>query len=330
MENVQYINKLQDEMKKQDLPPEEIEAVASYAKKLIEKELPVIFDTAHLRQILELRGVKLNSYKTFFIKGNKKKRKIDSPSRKLKERQRWILKNILEKIALSDNCCGFVRCKSILDNAKPHVGKEFILNMDIKDFFPSINQNAIEDIFSNLGYVTPVARLLSEICCFNEVLPQGAPTSPYLSNIICIKMDYELNAFSKRINATYTRYADDITFSSSNDLNFAIVEIREILVKYGFECNDLKTHMMKGVTRKIVTGLLVNEEIKILKQYKRKLKQEIYYCKKFGVTAHLENVKADKFINYREHLYGKAYYIKMVEPIIGEKFLKELDEIYWY
>lgn len=106
--------------------------------------------------------------------------------------------------------------------------------------------------------------------------------------------------------------------------------IAEIIKKYGFSINNNKTRIFKENERKLITGLPVKEDgLKIPKKFKRRLKQEIYYCKKFGVSTHLENIASARSVNFKEYLYGKAYYIKMVEPQTGEYFLRQLDEIQW-
>lgn len=324
-----YLERLILAMQEEKIDKKQVDICVSYAEKLLDKNLPVIFDVEHLYRILKLGGVKLDAYNSFVVEGRSKSRTIEAPGKNLKKRQRWILENILEKIPVSDNAHGFVKNRSIVSNAKCHVGQEYVLNMDIKNFFPTIAKDAIVKIFHDLGYTTPVSELLADICCAKGYLPQGAPTSPYLANVVCFDMDSEIQKLADVNNAIYTRYADDITFSYNEEIPDIVSEIERILKKYGFAPNLLKTHLDSGNRRKLVTGLLVNEQVRVPKTFKRKLKQEIYYCKKFGVIAHLENSGTEKCVNYREHLYGKAYYIKMVEPEAGEEFLNQLDDIRW-
>jgi hypothetical protein len=129
--------------------------------------------------------------------------------------------------------------------------------------------------------------------------------------------------------ACYTRYADDITVSCDVDIAPIFKKLERIVNLHGFQLNHEKTRFFGYSKPKFITGLVVGEDIRVQKRFKRRLKQDIYFCKKFGVTTHLENSNADHFINYREHLYGKAYYIKMVEPEVGERFIVELDKIAW-
>lgn len=240
------------------------------------------------------------------------------------------MKNILEKISISHNVHGFIKGKSIVSNARKHLNKEYVLNIDIKDFFPSVTKYSVEKIFRRMGYCNSVAQLLARVCCYRGGLPQGAPTSPYLANLAFDEVDQEIINVVRNRDITYTRYADDMTFSANYDLSTFKKEVYKSLGKYRFSPNIMKTHQMSGEKRKLVTGLIVDDKVKVCKKYKRKLRQEIYYCKKFGVTNHLRNCHSEKSINYKEYLYGKAYFIKMVEEIVGEKFLADLDSIDWY
>lgn len=307
-----------------------IKKCCSYADNLLEKSLPVIFDRRHVDQILKMSRLIFPYYNVFTVKGKNKDREITAPSLKLKMRQRWILDQILIKTPLSNCCHGFVQGRSIVTNAKKHIGNKQILLLDIKDFFPSIKQDNVKSIFLSLGYSKSAAFRLAEICCFEGVLPQGAPTSPCLANIRCKDLDDELFQIAKLYNVEYTRYADDMAFSADIDLFFLIEIVKKILSKYDFTINESKTRIYKDGSRKLITGILVKEDcLKLPKQYKRKLKQEIYYCKKYGVSTHLENTNSLSRVNFREYLYGKVYYLKMVEPELGKYYLEQLDSVSW-
>lgn len=302
----------------------------SYAEGLLERDLPVIFDKLHIGQILKMQGVKSDYYSSFYIVGKSgKRRTICAPSRRMKERQRWILEHILEKIQISENCEGFAKGHSIVTNAKKHVGQEYILTVDIQDFFTSITQKQVQEVFMEAGYTEEVSECLAELCCCEGRLPQGAPTSPCIANIVCREMDKELAELAAEKKIIYTRYADDMIFSADTDTSAYLAEITEIIHSHGFLLNDKKTRIQSG-PYKLVTGLVVGKDtIRVPKGFKRKLRQEIYYCRKFGVSAHLENSNSRKSIHFKEYLYGKAYYIHMVEPEAGQGFLKELDHINW-
>jgi retron-type reverse transcriptase len=327
----EYIQRLVSGMTSAGTYEEEyIKKCCFYAYNLLEKNLPVIFDGRHVDQILKMGNLKFPYYNMFIVRGKNKDREITAPSLKLKMRQRWILDHILIKTPLSNCCHGFVEGRSIVTNAKQHIGYKQMLLLDIKDFFPSIKQENTNNIFVNLGYSKSAAFRLAEICCFEGVLPQGAPTSPCLANIRCKDLDDELLQMSKLYNVEYTRYADDMAFSADTDLFFLIEIVRKILLKYHFSVNECKTRLYKEGSRKLITGILVKEDcLKLTKQFKRKLKQEIYYCKKYGASTHLENTNSLSRVNFKEYLYGKVYYLKMVEPEPGKYYLDQLDSISW-
>lgn len=326
-----YIDALRRAMWEQDLSPAYISLCCRYARDLLDRGLPVLFDEAHVRLVLRMGPVRLRSYHTFYVQGQSGKiREICAPSRPLKLRQRWVLDEILSRVPVSPAAHGFVRGRSIVTNAMAHMGQESLLCLDIRDFFPSISQDRVLSVFRELGYAPGAARALADLCCFRGALPQGAPTSPALANAVCRPMDGVLEHRFRAMGLRYTRYADDITLSGAGDLSPFLPEAVRVLSAYGFQVNRAKTRLLTGSQRKLVTGLLVEEDrVRVPKAFKRRLRQEIHYCSRFGVSAHLENSGAEKYVNYREHLYGKAYFIHMVEPEAGEAFLRQLDQLDW-
>ncbi len=330
MEKEIYIRRLQDAMS-QKYSQDYINVCVEYAAQLFAQDLPVIFDGYHLDCVLRMENIKRDFYQEFSITGKRgKTRRIYAPSRSLKIRQRWILDHILYKVPVAVCCEGFLKKHSICTNAKKHIGYNQSLNLDIKDFFPSITQDRVFQVFYKMGYSTDASKKMASLCCHEGKLPQGAPSSPYLANIVCRAMDQELMELTEKNGIVYTRYADDMSFSGDCELLGIYEEIQKIIQRHGFLVNPKKTRVYKGNKRKLITGIIVKDDgLSVPRNYKRKLKQEIYYCKKFGVAAHLENTKAEKMVNFREYLYGKAFYVKMVEPITGQKFLDELNEILW-
>lgn len=335
-----YINKLKNKMGEQGYDDSYIDLCVFYAEGLYEKGLPVIFDKEHLCKLIGIDILIFNHYlantEIFYHSFNMPKktggyRKIDVPSLNLKMIQRWILDNIIEKIDISENAYGFRKGKSIVDNAKNHISRKIVFNVDIKDFFPSISREDIFYIFYDLGYTKEIAYIISKLCTYKGSLPHGAPSSPYLANIRCFKLDYSLNALSNRIKANYSRYADDITISSDDiyAMKSNINVIRKIIENNGFVLNKKKERIQYINQMQEVTGLMVNNGVKVKRKYKKDIEQHIYYCKKFGVYNHLAKIKKQHISFYREYLYGKVNFIKMVEPEIGEKYLNQLNEINW-
>jgi retron-type reverse transcriptase len=309
-----------------------------YSERLLENNLPVIFDRDHLAMLL---GVNVNYlsklvmiteqfYKLARIPKRKSGqfRELSLPFKTLKEVQRWILHNILYKIEVSSYAKGFKVNESIVENAKPHVKKECVLKIDLKNFFDNISYNSVFRVFNYYGYTKEVSFFLARLCTFKGRLPQGAPTSPYLSNIICKRLDKRLSAFATVNNFQYTRYADDITFSGKRKLEKKVDYICDIIENEKFIINKEKLKIQFKTRRQMVTGLIVNEKLSVPMETKKLLRQQIYYCKTYGVSSHMAWLEIDKS-NYKDYLYGLAYFIKMVEPGNGEKFLKGLDEIHW-
>lgn len=176
MGKYKYIDRLRQAMGGK-YSEEYINYCAEYAAKLLDKNLPVIYDARHVDEILRLHGIKPDCYHIFVIAGKNKERKITAPSREIKQRQQWILEKILEKQDVSDNCHGFVKKRSILTNAKMHMGHKNILNLDIRNFFPSITETMVIFQFQQMGYSKSAAEALAGVCCYEGKLPQGAPTS---------------------------------------------------------------------------------------------------------------------------------------------------------
>lgn len=335
---MEYIDKLITRMKESDQDENYIELCVMYATKLLENDMPVIFDFRHLSLLLgyDPREVAYylfahedEFYSQFEIpKRNGSKRVIDVPSERLKDIQRWILNNILVNYKLNDYCYGFRKGKSIYDNALQHVSKPCVLNFDIKNFFPSISRDDVFYVFYNKGYTKKVAYYLSKLVTKDDVLPQGAPTSPMLSNIVALKLDKRLQLLSKKYYASYSRYADDITFSGAENIVNLIPIVKKIVEEEGFCLNEEKTRYAYTYQRQEVTGLIVNKKVSIPNEYIKELKKEIYFCKKYGVNSHLSRIQIEKSF-YKEHLYGKVYFVKMINEELGHYLLEELEKIEW-
>lgn len=334
----EYIEKLKSLFEKSHYGEEYKRKCIEYAERLLSNELPVIYDLEHLTMVLGIKKKILTkmifAYQNFYsiVQIPKKSggfRELQIPSVELKYIQRWILDNILKKIRISKHATGFCNRKSIVDNAKIHIGNKCILNMDIKDFFPSIKFKMVFRIFVYYGYTKELSFIFAKLCTYNGFLPQGSPASPYISNIVSLKIDKRLSRLAEKYHANYSRYADDITFSANSSMKKLPEIIKRILLEEGFMVNEKKTRFQYFYQRQEVTGLTVNNErIRVNKNYKKELYKTIYYCQKFGVNNHLEKINCHKNF-YKEYLYGKAYFINMVEPEEGKKIFKLLEEIQW-
>ena len=209
-------------------------------------------------------------------KKDKTERTLNVPSLSLKVVQRWILKEILEKIYVSEQAMAFIPHKNGLrENAERHKKNIFLLEMDITNFFGTITEQQVYRLFCNIGYNSKVAGVLANLCTYDGYLPQGAVTSPYIANLVCYHMDARINGYCSRKDIVYTRYADDLTFSSNNRTLLNKVEkfIKYIVADEGFKINDKKTRYLSNDVKKTVTGITVNDDsIHVDKKFKKDLR----------------------------------------------------------
>ncbi|MHB0937654.1 MAG: retron St85 family RNA-directed DNA polymerase [Armatimonadota bacterium] len=315
-----------------------VQLCVEYAERLNENGLPVIFDNHHLASLLGIDIRLLLSfifcteklYRTIEIpKKNSGKRKLSIPARSLKQAQRWILDNILYKISVSDYSTGFQKDSSILNNALRHTNHETVLVIDIKDFFPSVKFERVFNIFYYYGYTRELSFSLTRIVTINDELPQGSPTSPYISNIVCRKLDKRIASVATKNSVIYSRYADDLTLSGNTDIKKLYPIINKIINDEGFSVNIKKVRLYYKNQRQLVTGLVVNNDRpRVPREIKRYLRQQIYYCNRYGVENHLSRIGSTKGY-YKEHLFGYAYFILMVEKDIGIDILAKLNSLQW-
>lgn len=313
--------------------------IEEYDARLTQNNVPIIYNLRHLRRILQIKKQDQNklfgqqrqtAYKTFMIpKKRGGTRKIEAPIDQLRIIQKWIKKRILDKFAVSEAANGFVKNRSIYNNAFPHTNKELVINLDLKDFFPSITYSDVFKVFNYIGYTKQVSHLLTQLCTNgNNVLPQGSPASPSLSNLICLKLDKRISSLAQKNGFTYTRYADDITISGGKCIVNSLPLIYRIIHEERFVINEEKTRLQYSCQRQEVTGLTVNKKVSITKKMKKELENAIYYCNKYGVVSHMDRIKCNKAF-YKEHLYGIAFFVNMIDRNKGKEYLQSLDQIDW-
>lgn len=243
-------------------------------------------------------------YKRFaLIKKSGGMRTINVPPPQIAKFQTRILGCLTSMAPPKAPCHGFAVGRSVVSNAKSHVGKNLVLNFDIKDFFPSINFGRVRGVFGKhpFNFPPPVATILAHICCAFAVLPQGAPTSPIISNLICRGLDNDLSRLARRHRCTYTRYADDITFSTSGaqfepaivaSLPVGIsrsptlgVELAAVILKHQLTINPDKTRLQLRSERQEVTGLVVNQKLNVPRHYVRNLRSILHDIESKGIAA---------------------------------------------
>ncbi|MGA9054899.1 MAG: retron St85 family RNA-directed DNA polymerase [Terriglobia bacterium] len=190
-------------------------------------------------------------------------RQIHSPSHELKAVQAWILRNILDKLSTSSYATAYVKGRRLLDNVSPHVSNRYFLSVDVRNFFPSVGSLRVRRLFEALGYSRLASHKLRRLCSYFSGLPQGAVTSPALSNLICLRLDRRLAGLCSRRNIVFTRYADDITFSTNNRnaLPRLLPTVYRILREEGFEPNQEKTRILGPRTQCLITGLVKNSSV---------------------------------------------------------------------
>lgn len=339
MNSAEYLVNLKKQLAAENKGKKYQEACISYANRLLQSNLPVIFDIKHFALLLGMKSADLSALlfvdpdllytRRLIPKKNGDKREILMPCILLKYIQRWLLDNILVNIPNSPHAMGFREGLSIVTNAQIHVDQDCIVNIDLKDFFPTITTEDVFRIFKYYGYTKELSYAFAKLCTFKGKLPQGSPASPCISNIRCLKLDKRLAATAGLYNAKYTRYADDITISGAANITHIVPLVRQIIADEGLIVNENKVHISYRHQHQQVTGLTVNNNaVRVNKAYKRKLQQEIYYCKKYGPYNHQEHVD-DEHLFFKEHLYGKAYFVCMVEPEVGKRMLADLDTIDW-
>lgn len=212
-------------------------------------------------------------------------REILAPVPELKKLQRQILRRVLAKLKAHPNVTGFERNFSIVSNAIPHVDKEMVIHLDLKDFFTSTTSKRIEQYFRAIGWNSDAAELLTELVTYKGSLPQGAPTSPRLSNLVNYKMDTRLAALAEKFDADYTRYADDLTFSLNRvsgevRANEIIHAVKEIARDEGYALHiHKKLRISRKHDRQLVTGLVVNKKVSLPRSRRRWLRAVEHHVK---------------------------------------------------
>lgn len=218
-------------------------------------------------------------------------RQIEAPGKELKTIQKWILRNRLEKMNVHECAHGFVRGKSIKTNARVHLGNTKVLCMDLRNFFPSITKQQVKLVLKSNGLQEQEARIISMLCCYKNRLSQGGVCSPYLSNLIMCEHDESIKSYCSTLAVEYSRYADDLTFSSMETGQLQKVEkfINELFEGTRFEINDKKTRYMTGANRVSITGININNRDKLTITWKQKTRLKTmlhhYFIKKLEVNV---------------------------------------------
>ncbi|MBN9119024.1 MAG: RNA-directed DNA polymerase [Planctomycetes bacterium] len=327
-------------------------------QRLAAHELPVMHTPADVAgalglSIKQLRWLAYHSEaatRTHYVKFQVPKksggmRTLAAPHKTLKGAQHWVLANVLNKLPVTEAAHGFVAGRGIVSNANPHVGKAVVVNLDLSDFFPTITFHRVRAVFERYGYSGSVASVLALLCteCPRATvtyagtkyeaatgprgLPQGAPTSPGLSNQVARKLDKRLLGVAAKLGLTYTRYADDLTFSGGPELagkiGWLLAKVRNIAREEGFAVNEKKTRVMRRSTAQTVTGVVVNDKPSVSREELRRLRAILHRAKTEGLEAQNREGRP----NFRSWLAGKIAFVNMVRPDAGAKLKAAFDAL---
>lgn len=289
---------------------------------------------------------KVSHYQRFTIpKKTGGERLISAPKPRLKAAQHWINENILKVVPLHDAAHGFVPGRSIVSNAKVHVGQDVVINLDLSDFFPSVTYRRVKGMFRSFGHSESVATILGLICTEptivevsmdhisyfvtqgERVLPQGAPTSPAITNIICRTMDDRLKDLASEYGFKYSRYADDMSFSGSGEatqkVGKLLKKIRRIVEDEGFDLHPRKTRVQRKGRQQEVTGLVVNERVGVPRKTLKNFRAALYHLSKDGPEGKRWGLCPDIF----SAIEGFANFVLMVQPEKGQALKKQVKAL---
>jgi retron-type reverse transcriptase len=348
-------------------PDKQVTRHKKTGRRTLEKNnLPVLTKLVQLRKLLNVKSPNQLGY--FLLASDKKdgpyttytipkrdggERKICAPKKQLKWVQRQILRHILSQVPPHPAAHGFVNGRSTVSNAGPHVGHELIVKFDLKDFFPTMHYFRVMGLFASLGYPVgncmfgtddesnQVAPVLARLCCYTPdpklwgaaVLPQGAPTSPAISNLVCRRLDARLQGLAEANKGVYTRYADDLTFSfpKAEGLNLGRFRwwVDQVCHQEGFTVHQEKFRVIRDSQRQVVTGIVVNEAVRAPRELRRELRAILHNCETQDVESQAKRHPRFKGNAgaFAQYLRGIAAYLNMVQPEHGAALLRRVNEL---
>ncbi|MCD6066985.1 MAG: retron-type reverse transcriptase [Bacteroidetes bacterium] len=327
-------------------------------EKLQKSGLPLIESAEKLAALMqisisELRFVAYNRvvseithYKKFQLpKKTGGFRTISAPLPRLKSAQHWILQEILNKLPVHAAAHGFVTKRSIVSNAKEHLQNNLLINIDLKDFFPSIHYPRVKGFFKAIGYSEQVATIFALICTESEVdeieldkktyyvksgdrsLPQGAPTSPAITNLLCRRLDARFAGLAKKYGFVYTRYADDLSFSApeekKEEFKKFIGFVKKTIKAENFTLHPDKFKVLRKGARREVTGIVVNQKLSVSSDKVKKFRALLFQIEKDGIAGKHWNGSTTLLASIK----GYASFIYQVDPVKGKPMLERVNKI---
>ena len=272
-------------------------------------------------------------------------RRLSAPHQQLAMAQHWILTNILNLVPVHENAHGFIARHSVVTNAKPHQHSSVVINTDLKDFFPSVSLARVDGLFRQMGFSPAVATILALLCteCPRQsvrfantiyhaatgprALPQGACTSPAISNLIAHRLDRRMSAMALKLGWRYTRYADDLTWSIAEEpspsVGYVLARVRHIVEDEGFQMNYAKTRVQRRSQQQSVTGVVVNDRLSVARDKIRQIRAILHNAKRTGLAAQNKG----QHPHFESWLAGMIGWISMVNPAQGQKLLAQFEQL---
>jgi RNA-directed DNA polymerase len=352
------------------LPAESSRAALDAAHRVQEKGLPAVLTLNHLayqtgvpyrfiRRIVTREDTA--AYRTFYIrKRNGARRRIFVPSPNLQRVQKWIARHILNRIPCHPRAYAYAPGRGVAPCAEQHCLARWIIKWDIKDFFPSISESDVYRVFVGFGYGSlvsfemarlctsiddsafchPARRQLAAIPAYSSsivgFLPQGAPSSPMLSNHVASRLDESLSEVAREERLIYTRYADDICLSSAAQSipRWSISQTKEVvdlvIRECGFVPNEAKFRVLRPGSRRAILGLLVHgAKPALLRRFKSRLRRHVYFLQTRGAVAHVAAIRFRSITAFRSHLEGLISHAASVDAVFGTRIVSEYTKVVW-
>jgi retron-type reverse transcriptase len=312
--------------------------MAVYGAGFKRRGLPVIFSVEHLarhlavapRELFRLSAQTSRHYREFRVpKARGGERRLMSPQGTLRRVQGWILHRMLNRCEPHQAAQAFARGRSIATNARVHEHRRVVVSLDLEEFFPSVRVAAVRRVFEQLGYPYSVASLLASLCTVDGGLPQGAPTSPALSNMVNVRLDRRFTALGARLGFSYTRYADDLVMSSDDErLPALLAFFREVIQSEGYRVNEAKTRVMRSGTAQEVTGLVTNVRAGLKRHHRRLLRAMVHRLRTHGPSALVvSSRRGSRTDDPVRVLRGHLAFLNMVEPARAAQLVRQLPTL---
>lgn len=265
-------------------------------------------------------------------------RTVYSVGKELSEYQQWINRNILAQLPVHPCATAYKPGSSVKQNAAPHVGHRSLVQLDLENFFDHVTYKKVKKVFLDVGYTEAVSKTLAMLCTRDGTLPQGASSSPALANLVFYALDEQISALCRKQGITYTRYCDDLCFSADClDAASLLRTVRKLLLAEGFPVNSRKTRVLHSGDKHQITGVVSNVRMQAPSEYRKKLRQEMYYLRRYGLAGHLAHTGDPRYFRngivneefYLNSILGRINYVLFLNPE-DKEFQEYREEINHY